>query len=903
MLPAQIDRAVVVDDGPALRGLDALTREIVARSEVEAGNVQSALATAAWVSGTAAWILAIFIVFLVAATIWLFRSQIVEPISRLTGIMSDLAAGKLDLPIETTETNHEIAEMARAVAVFKANAEALQQVREELEQRVQERTRELQNSEQRFRDFASAASDWYWEIDAERRYTYMSSAVSALGRTPDLYDGANFDDVVEQFYDRADWAPFYEAFEKRLPIRNFISHRIRGGEEYWIQSNGAPYFAEDGSFLGYRATSLDITERVRAEEVLRESERNLRENLERSPIGIAVVVHTRDGDVVEARRLFVNDAFVKLFGGRSEREMVHADISETWADDEQYYAFNDAMKQGDELRDFEVERRRLDGGALWVSMSTRGVRFGNQDCTMIWHFDITNRRQAEQYSRQLIFAINAMDVSVSLFDVEDRLVFCNEKFRALNSAAPEALEIGLPFEDQMKALMARNLVPEAKGSEVEWLRERVRRHRNPEGAFELQRQDDTWVLIHEQFLPQAGVITLAVDITERKAIEAQLQQSQRMEAVGQLTGGVAHDFNNMLAVIIGNLDLIQDSERIQDEFDREGIAMSLRAALRGAELTDRLLAFSRKQELNAKITDVNKLVPEFRQLAARTIGADIAIATKQETALWPTMVDAGQLENALLNLAINARDAMPSGGHLTIETANRTLAEEDGGRFEDLVPGDYVMIAVGDDGTGMPEHVRERVFEPFYTTKDVGDGSGLGLSMVFGFAKQSGGQVVIDSAEGVGTTVRIYLPRAGETTDLASSASAGDQDKPTGRETILVVEDDKNVLEFLVRALDRLGYTVLQAETGPAALDLMATAPSIDLLLTDVILPQGMSGPDVAGAFHERYPAAGILYSSGYTGNALRRRGHLDEDVPLIGKPYKFEELAKHVRHVLDARQ
>jgi signal transduction histidine kinase len=289
--------------------------------------------------------------------------------------------------------------------------------------------------------------------------------------------------------------------------------------------------------------------------------------------------------------------------------------------------------------------------------------------------------------------------------------------------------------------------------------------------------------------------------------------------VGQLTGGIAHDFNNMLVAVIGNLDLLQISGSKKDESDKDYIETALQAAFRAADLTHRLLAFSRQQDLNAKVIEVNDILPQFQQLAKHAIGADIEIEIRPAANLWLTVVDAGQLENALLNLAINARDAMPEGGHLTIETANRVLDEDYTSKYDDLTPGDYVTVTVSDDGTGMPAEVRARVFEPFFTTKDVGKGSGLGLSMVFGFAQQSGGQVSVYSEEGEGTTVRIYLPREDQAESVDSSAEEGKQDIPTGDETILVVEDDEEVLRYLVTVLGRLGYTVLQAEDGPAALD------------------------------------------------------------------------------------
>ena len=385
--------------------------------------------------------------------------------------------------------------------------------------------------------------------------------------------------------------------------------------------------------------------------------------------------------------------------------------------------------------------------------------------------------------------------------------------------------------------------------------------------------------------------------------EERLRQAQKIEAVGQLTGGIAHDFNNILAAITGNLDLVQDGDGISDETDRESIATALRAALRGAELTHRLLAFSRQQALDARETQINEILPQFHLLAERTIGVDITIETRPATGLWPTMIDAGQLENALLNLAINARDAMPDGGRLVIETANQVLAEDDTAVYEDLQPGDYVMIAVSDSGTGMPAAVRARAFEPFFTTKDVGAGSGLGLSMVFGFARQSGGQVLIDSENDEGTTVRIYLPRMVETASVESTEGEIEQDRPTGNETILVVEDEADVLAYLVRALNRLGYNVLQAMDGPEALDVMASSGAIDLLLTDVILPREMNGRDVANAFRKQFPAAAVLYSSGYTREVLDSRGQLDEDVALLSKPFRPRALARRVREVLDGRK
>ncbi|MBT3532239.1 MAG: PAS domain S-box protein [Rhodospirillaceae bacterium] len=420
------------------------------------------------------------------------------------------------------------------------------------------------------------------------------------------------------------------------------------------------------------------------------------------------------------------------------------------------------------------------------------------------------------------------------------------------------------------------------------------------------RPDGTIRILHEeavvirdaagQPLRMAGTCQ---DITEQKQIEEQLRRAQRLEAVGQLTGGVAHDFNNILAAIIGNLDLIEDRADMAAS-DRDSIAIALGAANRGAELTHRLLAFSRQQPLNAVITDINEVVRNFQKFAKPVIGEDITVELTLAADIWPVVVDIGQLENALLNLIINARDATPDGGRLTIETANRFL---DGGEteiFEDLSPGDYAMVAVTDNGIGMSADILKQAVEPFFTTKDVGKGSGLGLSMVFGFARQSDGQVSIDSEEKNGTTVRIFLPKAEVVMETTAATETAEELDLNGSETILVVEDNRDVLDYLVKSIERHGYAVLQAEDGPTAVALMANCNGIDLLLTDVVLPHGMSGRDVASAFKERYPAAGILYSSGYTQDVLNSRGQLEDGVALISKPYRSRDLIRRVRELLD---
>ena len=394
------------------------------------------------------------------------------------------------------------------------------------------------------------------------------------------------------------------------------------------------------------------------------------------------------------------------------------------------------------------------------------------------------------------------------------------------------------------------------------------------------------------------VISSGRDVTAQRDAESRLHQVQKMDAVGQLTGGVAHDFNNLLTVIIGSLD--QDPQRIPDDL-RPSIEQALRAAERGAALTHRLLAFSRQQMLVARNVDFNRLIGDMTELLRRTLGEHVEIEMKLAPDLWPALADAGQVENSLLNLAINARDAMPEGGKLTIETANANLDEDYAADNAEVVPGDYVMMTVTDTGTGMAPEVLAHVFEPFFTTKEVGKGTGLGLSMVYGFAKQSGGHLKIYSEVGHGTTVRLYLPRLTTETVKAASVPSGPASGKGGGETILVVEDNPDVRRLVLRQLRDFGYTVVEAANGPQALRILEDGAAIDLLFTDVVMPGGMTGRQLAEAAKIRRPNLKTLFTSGYTEDSILRLGKLDPGVRLLSKPYRKQELATRIREALDS--
>ncbi len=398
---------------------------------------------------------------------------------------------------------------------------------------------------------------------------------------------------------------------------------------------------------------------------------------------------------------------------------------------------------------------------------------------------------------------------------------------------------------------------------------------------------------------EGGLTVYFQDVSDILIQEEKLRQAQKLEAVGQLTGGVAHDFNNLLTVILGNAETLAE-ELTEHKQLRDLAKMTVTAAERGAELTNRLLAFSRKQALEPKVLSLSSQIHGMESLLRRTLPESIDIEIVAAGGLWRAEVDPGQLESALLNLAINARDAMPDGGHLTIEMTNAALNEDYVALEQDLAPGQYVMIAVTDTGQGMSSEVLDRVFEPFFTTKEVGKGSGLGLSMVYGFVKQSGGHIRIYSEPGEGTSVKIYFPRARGGHELAATDRSGGA-IVGGNETILVVEDDELVREQLVARLIGLGYNVASVENGPLALKILDTIPDLDLLLTDIVLPGGMSGRVLADTLRESRPDLKVLFTSGYTENAIVHHGRLDPGVELLSKPYRREQLAAKVRKVLDA--
>ena len=472
----------------------------------------------------------------------------------------------------------------------------------------------------------------------------------------------------------------------------------------------------------------------------------------------------------------------------------------------------------------------------------------------------------------------------------------------------EAAELAVPGKEVMDEI--RSLIGEISqtGKSVLAIQQRAeRRDRSILLFLILSGLAGAWLLSAASIRVQARLVrNLRDEAARRETAEASLRQAQKMEAVGQLTGGVAHDFNNILTIIMGNLDTIQ--RRIASGSAGPELIRPLDAAMAGAKnaakLTHRLLAFSRLQPLDPVPLDLNKCAAGLSDLLMRTVGTPVTIETVLAGGLWLTLADANQLENVLVNLAINAKDAMPEGGKITIETANGHLDEGYAAGFGDVPPGQYVVLSVTDTGTGIPPEVLERVFEPFFTTKQPGLGTGLGLSMVHGFVKQSGGHIRIYSEVDHGTRVKIYLPRLPQAGMASVPKPAEPDPKPIasarGPETVLVVEDNEGVLEFACQALGDFGYSVLVAKDGPEAMTHLENGARIDLLFTDVVMTKEITGRQLAEAALGKRPGLPVLFTTGYSRNAIVHQNRLDANVNLLSKPYTQGELLQKVRAVRD---
>ncbi|WP_159711118.1 CHASE3 domain-containing protein [Geminicoccus flavidas] len=513
-------------------------------------------------------------------------------------------------------------------------------------------------------------------------------------------------------------------------------------------------------------------------------------------------------------------------------------------------------------------------------------------------------QRADENAEQLRVALDSLSQGISVFDADNRLIAWNTCFVELFSVPAAYQVVGTPY-----ASFVRHDWVDEEGDFLETPEQLAAAP--PEAAqrgqpivYERRRKDGRTFEMRRTPVSTGGFVVTYTDITARLKTEAQLRASQRMEAVGQLTGGVAHDFNNLLTVVVGNLDLmLRDVQKARPDAGRDpDLAAKLRAALgaaeRGAQLTRQLLAFARRQPLEPQPLDLGRVVAEAATLLRRSLGETVEIEAATAAGLWTVLADPAQLENLIINLALNARDAMPEGGRLTIELANVVLDADYARENPEAPAGQYVLLAVSDTGHGMPPDVAARAFDPFFTTKPEGKGTGLGLSQAYGFVKQSGGHIKIYSEVGHGTTVRVYLPRTNRSV-VKTERSPVDLPLGTGR-TILVVEDDEQVRRTVVAMLHELGYATIEAGDGNSALAVLATDPrEIDLMFTDVVLPGVLRGRELADRARAIRPRLAIAYTSGYTQNAIIHHGRVDEGIVFLSKPYRKDDLARKLREAL----
>ncbi len=558
---------------------------------------------------------------------------------------------------------------------------------------------------------------------------------------------------------------------------------------------------------------------------------------------------------------------------------------------------------------FELDWPRRDGEPRIAEIRylPRRAANGTVDGFHVFVHDVTARKRTEADLARQVAARTAERDQVWQAS-SDMLCVANRDgyFVSLNPAWPRTLGW---TEDEMRARPFLDFVHPDDVAPTLAAADGLARG-EPQITFEnrYRHKDGSDVWLSWNAVPRDGLIYASVrNVTEIKRqaetlrlTEEALRQSQKMEAVGQLTGGLAHDFNNLLAGISGSLELMQTrmSQGRLGDLDRY-MTVAQGAAKRAAALTHRLLAFSRRQTLDPKPTNVNRLVTDMEELVRRTVGPAIHLEVVGLSGIWPALIDPGQLENALLNLCINARDAMPDGGRITIETANKWM-DEAGAHQHDMPPGQYLSLCVSDTGTGMSADLMTKVFEPFFTTKPIGEGTGLGLSMVYGFARQSGGQVRIYSEVGEGTTVCLYLPRHyGDADDADVARQLAEVERAGQGETVLIVDDEPSVRMLVTEVLEDLGYTAIEAADSASGLKVLQSDVRIDLLVTDVGLPGGMNGRQMADAARERRPDLKVLFITGYAENAVLGNGHLRPGMQVLTKPFVLETLATRIKDLI----
>ena len=772
----------------------------------------------------------------------------------------------------------------------------------------------LRESEARFRNMADHAPLIMWVTEPDGYCSYLNRRwYEFTGQTEEEALGLGWTKATHPDDEKSAGDAFLAATAAQGPFR--IEYRLRraDGTYRWMIDAAAPRFADDGRFLGHVGSVIDIDERREMEDALREANGLLAAVMEAVP----GVVYAKD----QSGRMLAANRGTEELVGKPLALILGCTDAEFLDDPDQAAAVmtNDRRVLDTALTQVLEEEVSLPDGSMAVWLSTKAP-FRNAEGTVVGlvgsSVDITERRLAQEELRRLNETlerrVNAaiMDRDRTWNNSRDLLVVIGSDglFRAVNPIWTTVL--GWRVDEIVGRSYLDFIHPEDHPSSQDALKvassenlpvyENRYRHKNGEYRW------ISWVAAPEGEMIYAS----GRDVTANKAQEAalraaedQLRQSQKMEAVGQLTGGIAHDFNNLLQGITGSLDLVQKriAQGRTSELERF-VSGAVTSANRAAALTHRLLAFSRRQPLDPKPIAANPLVASMEDLLRRTLGETIELELVLAGGLWPTLCDGNQLESALLNLAINARDAMPEGGKLTIETSNAHLDSAYAARAQHVSPGQYVCLSVTDSGGGMSPEVVERAFDPFFTTKAIGQGTGLGLSMIYGFARQSEGYCKIYSELGRGTTVKLYLPRhRGDAAVADPVPSLLDVEGTEHGEIVVVIEDEPVVRGLIVEVLLELGYRALEAHDGPSGLALIEATPRVDLVITDIGLP-GLNGRQVVDAARVKRPDMKVLFMTGYAENAAVANGFLEPGMSMLTKPFAMEALATRIRTIIESR-
>lgn len=774
---------------------------------------------------------------------------------------------------------------------------------------------ELRASEQRVRDFADTSSDWFWEQDAELRFTWLSDTCKMVTEGSEYYLGKRrWEFTSARATSEEAWEQHRAVLEARKPFRDFRYALRRDDGYYWhLSVSGNPLFDADGKFLGYRGSGRDITEEVAAEadmwaakERAEQAEMMLRDAVD--SISEGFVIYDRDDRLVLCndvyRHLYPHNAQMLAPGVRFEDLLLSSLAA-------QYYPEAVGHEQewaAEFLRDHRAadrlfEQQVFDG--RWILVSERRMRNGGiaglrMDITALKRAQFALRDSEARLDRaQEIAGIGSWEL-----DLDTGECFWSREMFRIGGLAPDSFQ---PTRDNIDRYLHAEDILRAR----QWFADLEQGVRREAIDVRVVRSDGVVRICNAEARPiedQGGRVRKLIgtmqDVTERRLTEQHLAHAQKMETIGNLSGGMAHDFNNVLGAIIGNLDLLRTrtgsdplAEELRDEAEQ--------AALRGADLTRRLLAFARRQPLRPEKTSINELVDGLAKLLKRMLGGNVDLSLHLGPGIWPVVIDPTQLEAALSNLVANARDAMPKGGRLDIVTRNVQLDSSYVLQHPEVNVGNYVLIEVSDTGMGISADIIGQIFEPFFTTKEAGKGSGLGLSMVFGFIKQSGGHVAVYSEVGLGTTFRLYLPRNVIRNDTYDEPDDAYLTVEGGTEAILVVEDNSQLRRVSIQGLRLLGYEVLEATDAQTALAILNVRDDVRLLFTDVVMPGEIDGLELAARATRLWPQLTVLLTSGFPDmrSSGRQRDAFACSYRMLNKPYRHDELAKAVRELLDERQ